>query len=73
MEGQICKKCGAEVEAEDCGRPCDAYYCECGNSWVDIEGWTERQCANADNLRKRMKEEGYFNGREKPVRKDKTS
>jgi len=49
---QECKKCGAEVEAEDCGRPCDAYSCECGHSWIDSEGWLADRMEEAKNLRK---------------------
>jgi len=56
---QICYECGAVVEGEDVGDPCDCYYChDCENSWIDMEGWADRQSFHADALRKQAKEEG---------------
>jgi len=54
---QVCFDCGAVVMGEDDGdHPCDNYYCECGNSWCDCDGWVDRQQAHADHLRKQAKE-----------------
>lgn len=53
-----CPKCGEMVEAEDTGRPCDSYYCECGWTLCDVDGYTDRMMANADYMRKQQREGG---------------
>jgi|TARA_B100001964_G_C14163694_1_gene568015 transcription initiation factor IIE alpha subunit len=56
MEEQKCKKCGAEVEGMDMDKPADFFYCECGHSWCDTYSWAERMAAEADSIRKAIKE-----------------
>ena len=56
MPEQACPKCKTICEAEDLDEPADCYYCECGNSWIDQEGWVDRMADHADFLRKRFKE-----------------
>lgn len=58
MPEQKCRVCGAMVESEDYGRPCDTYYCDCGKSWIDLDGYADRKAMQADDLRKQAKEGG---------------
>ena len=57
---QICFRCGAVCMGEDMSddHPCDSYYCECGNSWIDTDGWVNRYQGAADMARKAQLEGG---------------
>ena len=46
-----CRICKEEVYAEDTGRPIDSFYCDCGNSWSNLQSYQERQYAYADYRR----------------------
>lgn len=56
MAEQKCPKCGEMVEAVDLDRPADCYYCDCGESWSDSDGWYDRRASHSDMLRKAQKE-----------------
>jgi hypothetical protein len=58
MPEMKCPNCGVMVEGEDFDRPADCYVCECGESWVDREGWANRKAGQADMMRKAQKEGG---------------
>jgi len=59
MPIQNCPNCNTECESEDLDEPCDNYFCdECGHSWCDIQGWTDRLADHADYLRKSRLENG---------------
>jgi|10_taG_2_1085330.scaffolds.fasta_scaffold34442_1 predicted amidophosphoribosyltransferase len=46
-----CWRCGEKVYAEDTGRPIDSFYCDCGNSWSNLQSYQERMIAHADYRR----------------------